>query len=363
MESLGLKLCIVPFFLLVFLDLIRLTRAAKLAVYFPVFTTMALFGASSIYAFDVLTYEGIYLRQALPDSWQIDSHPEFGYQVINHLAKELGLSFYEFRYFFILLILVLYYVAITKISKWPSIFFLQFYPKLFLIGTISHMRSAIIYPFGYLMLIMAEKRKYFWILALSIALSQIHLSAIFFILLIPLTFFPISKLIIIATVPLALFTHFFLGDYITSLGNALELRQAHYFELEDESKSLGDIEVLRRMAITLLIFILYLGGVIKSDLAKIATKAVLLSVFIYIAFIDAKFIADRLGNLFGIYEPLLFVFWVSEAMKNETKNLLHNRVLAWTATLLYICTDIYLRFFVNTYFPSYDLSVFGISFQ
>lgn len=361
MGDVALKICILFFAGLVALDFMRVSRSAKIVIYIPVFLFMAFFGAAAIFAFDVPTYEGLYNRQEYPTSWEIDSHPEFGYQLLTYSFKWIGLNFFQFKFIHIFIILILFYLVVAKFTRWISVFFFLAYPKLYLVGIISHMRSALIFPFGYVILFLVDKKKYLWVILLSLLLSQIHLSAIFFIALLFLNRAPLNRTVILLVIPLALISGLYLSGYINMIGELFDIRQAHYFNTEEEeAKSLIGIEVMRRIVIVVLIFFLFHFSVFKTNLHHLAIKSILFGIFIYIAFIDAKFISERVGNLFGIYEPLVFVFWISESSRRHKKNLAHDPKLAWGCTAIYLLLDIYSRFFINSYFPAYDISVWGL---
>src|SRR5690606_5095607 len=129
------------------------------------------------------------------------------------------------------------------------------------------------------MLLFVDKGRYIWVILLSILLSQIHLSAIFFVLLLPLRWMPINRILIALTVPLAILFHFYLGDYFNNIGSGLGIRQSHYFEIDDGAKSLTNLEVVRRIALVGLLFILYHYSIFKTNLHKLVLKCILLSVF------------------------------------------------------------------------------------
>ena len=110
---------------------------------------MAFLVAVTQYAYDVEVYRRIYERLIEPPlHWRVDLFPEYGFQLFNYIANGVfGLSFEAFRFFFALVTIVLTYIFSRFHTDNRFMFLYLYYPKYFLIGVVSHVRSAFIYPF------------------------------------------------------------------------------------------------------------------------------------------------------------------------------------------------------------------------
>lgn len=304
------------------------------------------------FAIDVETYRNIYERLFYePDSWRLDLFPEYGFQYLNYLFNGVfNQEFEVFRFFFALATMLITLFSVRLLTKNTGIFFYLYYAKHLLMGVVSHVRSAFVYPFLILVAYLAEKKKYLLIFSLSLLLSQIHLSALLINLVFLFQFFQLNKYIVLAVIPVSILVKIVFFPVIQELLLNIELRQADYFYYDgDNSQAVFGIEFLKRLfVIALIYYIVAYQGVTRSS-EDIIIKMFLFSVFIYIGFSEAKFISDRVGGLFGFVEPLIFIY-LFEKLRTRTSKLIFFLII-----FAYGGLDFFLRGFYLNSLPSHFL--------
>lgn len=332
------------------LDFTDTERSKKFIVALPVFIFLAFDVAITVLAYDVATYRRIYDRMTeYPAEFRIDLFPEYGYQVLNYISRsELNWSFALFRGVYAFGVVCSIFFLTPLVNPRSLLFLTGSFPKYFLIGIISHMRSSMVYPFTFLVIYLVEKKKYLYTFLVTALLSQIHLSAILLNIAIPLRRIPLSGLLVLATLPVAIATQLLLpaiGADVSWVG----IRQVRYFAQGDiERDSLISLEVLRRVFFLGLAFYLVAFKHIKDGVNGAIIKFFLLSVFIYVGFMDSKFISDRVGGMFGFVEPMLFVILIDAQERRSYK------AVAAVAMYVYVFSEFFARFAFSTFQLAYD---------
>lgn len=349
-------LYICSFIFLVVASLIEVTKIqASRTVQFIGFFLFSILLASVVYAtrgaVDHSVYESMYNRLILevPHNWTIDSFPEFGYQWVNYIfGNILGFDFNAFRSLYAFLSLLMMFFFSKYLTNKKFIFAMLYYPKYYITGLISHIRSSFIYPFIFIFIQLVQKKKYISFFTLTIALSQFHMSALLFNLLPFLTMIKGRAVYALCTIPFAVFCYYVLAPSLADLFFSLNLRQAGYFN--DDSigeRTFFGVEMLKRFSVCLIIYYLYKFDKIESSKEDLVCKIILAGIFIYYMFFDARFISDRVPAIFSFIEPLVFIYLY------EKSNGDLNKKIALTIVFLYAITDFASRFFLSDSFPKH----------
>ena len=302
------------------------------------------------FAFDVGTYRRIYERLInAPDQWRLDLFPEYGFQYLNYLFNGVfGQEFEVFRFFFALATMLITLFSVRLLTKNTGIFFYLYFAKYLLVGVVSHVRSAFIYPFLIVVVYLAEQKKYYIIFLLSLVLSQIHLSALLLNLVFLFQYVRLNKFIVLAVIPLSILTKFLFFPVFQDLLLVIELRQVGYFYYDGGSpQSVFGIEFLKRLFVIALVFYIVAYQGVSRISEDLILKMFLFSVFIYIGFSEAKFISDRVGGLFGFVEPLIFIY-LFEKLRSQS-----NKLIFFLVILTYGGLDFFLRGFYLNSLPSH----------
>lgn len=349
-------LYICSFALLIALSMVEISRfqfdsIARVTGFFLLSVLLASIVFVTRDAVDHSIYESMYDRliQGVSESWAIDSFPEYGYQWANYFSGNvLEFDFNAFRslYAFISLFFMFYFSRYLTNKRY--IFTMLYYPKYFITGLISHIRSSFIYPFIFVFIQLIEKKRYISFFTLTIVLSQFHMSALLFNFLPFLTMIKGRAVYALCTIPLAVFCYYVLAPSLTDLFFSFDLRQADYFN--DDSigeRTFFGVEMLKRFSVCLIIYYLYKFDKIESSKEDLVCKIVLAGIFIYYMFFDARFISDRVPAIFSFIEPLVFIYLY------EKSNGDLNKKIALAIVFLYAITDFASRFFLSDSFPKH----------
>lgn len=317
--------------------------------YFPLFIFLSFALAITVDQFDIGVYRNIYDKLSdIPSSWHIDMYPEYGYQVINYISKVIfGLSFEQYRFLYSLVVLYLVYFMVKRYTQYQGVYYLLYYPKFYLVGLISHMRSGIVNPFIYLCIDLASRKKYVEIVLISVLLSQIHLSAIFMLFFIFLDNIRLRYVYILGVIPLSLLFYYYIFPEVNYYVNYLGVRQVNYIFYEGERKSMYGFELIRRALIVVVVLYLYHYGKINERRDALVAKVFLLSIFVYIGFFDAKYISDRMGGMLSFVEPLIII----QFFQSHTR--IGNSIYAYVFVVLYAMIDFALRAFYLEVLPGH----------
>lgn len=301
-------------------------------------------------AVDHETYERIYARFInSPNNWAIDMFPEFGFQWFNHFFNYyLGFDFHSFRAIFALITLLITFTLSKYMTNKTLLFTLLYYPKYFLGGVISHIRSSFIYPFIFLVIHFTEKKKFFYIGIVSLLLSQIHMSALLLNVVPLAAYFKGRASYALLVIPFSILFYFALSQHLVSFFSSFGFRQANYFVSESDSvRAFFGIEMLKRFCVCLLIYYLYRCGKINTFKEDMTCKLLILSVAIYYCFFDARFISDRVPAIFSFLEPLVFIYLYQSSEKKI------NQVVSLFILFIYATLDFFLRMNFSSMIPDH----------
>jgi len=340
------------FFLLMilFFERIKGFNGIKKIIQIFIIAFLAFLVSITQFAMDVGTYRRIYERLiSAPDQWRLDLFPEYGFQYLNYLFNGVfGQEFEVFRFFFASATMLVTLFSVRLLTKNTGIFFYLYFAKYLLVGVVSHVRSAFIYPFLIVVAYLAEKKKNLIIFLLSLVLSQIHITALMFNLVFLFQYVRLNKFIVLAVIPLSILTKFLFFPVFQDLLLVIELRQVGYFYYDGDSpQSVFGIEFLKRLFVIALVFYIVAYQGVSRISEDIVLKMFLLSVFIYIGFSEAKFISDRVGGLFGFVEPLIFIY-LFEKLRSQS-----NKLIFFLVILTYGGLDFFLRGFYLNSLPSH----------
>lgn len=302
-------------------------------------------------AMDHTVYESMYNRLIIkmPENWAIDAFPEYGYQWVNYISGNiLGFDFNAFRGFYAFISLLMLFYFSKYLTNKTFMFTMLYYPKYYMTGLITHIRSSFIYPFIFVFIQLIEKKRYISFFTLTVFLSQFHMSALLF------NFFPVLTLLrgravyALLTIPLAIICYFLIAQPLAEIFSTLGFRQADYFNsnIADDRTFFG-IEMLKRFCICLLIYYLYRYNKIITTKEDLVCKIVLAGMFIYYMFFDARFISDRVPAIFSFIEPLVFIYLYE---KSDSKL---NKKIALVIVLAYALLDFYTRMLLSSAFPNH----------
>lgn len=316
-----------------------------LAVLFLSFLTVV-----TQYAFDVSTYRRVFYRLSeSPESWRIDLFPEYGFQYLNYVVNGiLGQDFEFFRFWFAFITISLTILFSRLHTNKSGIFLYFYYPKYFLTGVVSHVRSSFVYPFIFLYVKLVEARKTSLALLLTIPLSQIHLLALILNVIILLKFVRLSTSLVVLTIPISLVFYYVNFPLLVNQAfGVFDIRHVSYLADYEGQRSVLGPEFLKRAVSVILIFLLVIWGKVDSVSKELILKLYLLSVFFYIGFTDAKFISDRVGGLFGFVEPMIYIY-LYQAFRD-----VGSKYAALVLLLCYGLLDFLLRGFYLDSLPSH----------
>jgi hypothetical protein len=327
----------ISFYLL--LDREKLGLMPKYALYVPLLFLLSFTMAVTVEQFDIGTYNGIYDRlDAAPDEWAADMFPEWGYQYINYIANGvLGWSFEQFRFVYAFFVLTVVFFSISRLTHNHGLFFILYYPKYFLIGLISHSRSGFVNAFIFFAIDLAARGRYLRLLMMSLVLTQIHFSAILLNLLSILSKFKLRLLYVLLCVPAGVVFSKILFPYMIEILGIIDLRQLNYLVFEGEVGSMFGIEFVRRTALIGVCAYLVFYDKITDEVESLTVKFFILSVFVYLGFHEARFIADRVGGMLGFVEPFLWIVFLQNHIFKA------NKLMAFVVVFGYACTDFLLR--------------------
>lgn len=287
---------------------------------------------------DIDEYQNFY-TQIETLSQAIDSqYPEFGYRLLMYLGNWLGLSFQQFLFFSTFISFSVWFIVLRLLNVRTTVFFAAYYPKYFFEASLNQLRSALIYPGVGLTIYLTLKKNYILLFSIVLLLSQIHISAIL-LLAIPL----IDKielnrvlfLVLIITPILISSEVFTLLEWMSGVSN---LRYLGYVSSEFETVDLISLNTARRLVfIVVSYFVLFSNKINSSDVHILIAKVVLLSWFFYYLFLDIRVLSDRIGNLFGVAELLLFCSLVSLFKLRSSK------IVVSTSIVLFILLDYFAR--------------------
>lgn len=332
-------ICFIVIVFYIAFDRERVSTVTKYILYLPLILLLSVTMAVTIEQFDIAAYSRIFNRlDTAPDSWRIDMFPEYGYQYLNYFFNGvLGWDFEGFRLVYAFAVLSILFFSVSRLTKEHGLFFLLYYPKYFLIGLISHSRSGFVNAFIFFAIDMAEKKKFFRLFLMSSLLSQIHFSAFILNIFTVLRFIKLRLFYVLLVVPLGLVFADFVLPFFLSLSSAFDIRQLNYLLYDGEQPSLFGIEFIRRVALIVICAYIVYYKKIKDEAEALLIKIFMLSVFVYIGFYEAKFIADRVGGMLGFVEPLLWIIF----LRNHFFKF--NRRMVFCIVIGYALLDFFMR--------------------
>ena len=237
---------------------------------------------------------------------------EFGYRLFMYFGNWLGLTFQQFLFISTFISFAVWFIVLRLLNVRTTVFFAAYYPKYFFEASLNQLRSALIYPGVGLTIYLTLKKNYLLLCSAVLLLSQIHISAILLFAIPLIDKIKLSKVLFLALVitPIlfsgAVFT---LLEWMSGVSN---LRYLGYVSAEFETVDLISLNTARRLVFILISYYVLFSNKINSlDVHILIAKVVLLSWFFYYLFLDIRVLSDRIGNLFGIAELLLFCSLVS----------------------------------------------------
>jgi hypothetical protein len=336
---------------LLVLDRFRFSLSAKFLIALPPLVALAALSAITWDQFDIATYQRIYERSVqLPQSWSFDMSPEYGFLALNYVSFQLlGLGFEEFRFYYSLLVLIIVFFAVSIFTRRQFTYFLLYYPKFYLVGLISHVRSAFVYPFLYVSVHLSIRRKYKTLFIMCLVLSQVHSSALLFMIVPLVRYIRVSPVSVVFVVVGSVVFSTTLGPFLSeNYLSQLDFRQAQYFLYEGERDlSLFGFEFLRRLVLAGMCFYILKGDRNLSEGDALFVKLFLLSFFISIGFYESRFVSDRVGALFGFSEPMLLIIFI----KCHAKSI--NNLLAFLIVFSYAVSDFLARALILDVLPGH----------
>lgn len=147
----------------------RIISKLYVIIFVLLFILLVLIGGTREVGFDYMQYRYIYNSVSLSYRYYADSTIEWGYCFLLSLSKSLDFSFELFLVLLTAFLVFSRFYFFKKISPYPVLSLLVYFPTMFLVSDMGQIRNAVAYSiimFAYIEYIQGRKRN-FWIMVVS----------------------------------------------------------------------------------------------------------------------------------------------------------------------------------------------------
>lgn len=315
--------------------------------YRDVFAAVLISTASVVGAFytgsnDYDTYRWIYgstpalLNLGDMKHWAVEP----GFHVVIAVFRQTGVGYTAFLAIVIGTTLSFLYVGFRNVTPLPLLALLAYFPKNFFASNLNQLRSGVVIAVVAFLIVSYEQQRPLKYFVITAAAASIHVVAVIFVPIFLYLRLRVSKTRVVFLVTSALAVSFVGREALLFVESRIGLPNVLSFylhsELFGEAVPILSIQVLRRVAVVILVVLTLEQVASRVPYYVTVVKFYIASVVFYFAFRQVGEIAERLSAVPGVTEVLI----VSAAIYAFARE---SRTIAFVMVLLYVGADMALR--------------------
>ncbi|MDC7226167.1 MAG: EpsG family protein [Spirochaetales bacterium] len=285
---------------------------------------------------DYLNYKYIFNSIPIITSFSMKGHTELGFQLLISIVKTFGLGYTQFLFIFQSILAFLIIKSYKQVTPYWILALWLYFPKYVMQGHLNQIRIVVVYATMIFAIPLIKNNKLFLYIRNAIVSAFFHISGV---IIIPVYLYFKSKSdrkisILLVLISMVLGQLIFI--VLFRIASSYSIRGAKYILDGAGETSSFSLTVIRRMILFCYGLLIYPYAKRNQPYFNVIWNIFVASVCFYFMFMKMPILAERIGAIFSVVEPLIIIS-VIYVLKPES------RIWGYLFILFYGLSDVILR--------------------